>query len=115
MVIHGNTLQYEDRPNMRGGDGVVKMTNYVIKEDMHGKARLFGEIVLESGCGIGAHVHEGESEFFVIQSGKVIYNDNGAEKELSAGDIAVCAPGQSHSIRNPYEETAHVTALIVLA
>ena len=115
MIRKNNELITEARENMRGGDGTVKITNYAGKDDMHGKARLFAEILLEPGCGIGAHTHEGESEFFYIRSGKAVYNDNGTEREVAAGDVTVCAPGESHSIRNPYDEPAVVTALIVLA
>jgi len=115
MIRKSNEMKQEARVNMRGGDGTVKITNYVTKEEMHGKDRLFAEILLEAGCGIGLHTHEGESEIFCIQTGKAIYNDNGTEYEVEAGDVMICAPGESHSIRNPFDKPAYVTALIVLA
>jgi len=115
MIRKINEMIHEIRENMRGGAGTVKITNYVGKDEMHGKARLFAEILLEPGCGIGIHTHDGESEIFYIQSGKALYNDNGTEREVSAGDVTVCAPGESHSIHNPYDVPAKLTALIVLA
>ena len=115
MIRRNQELIQENREHMRGGDGTVKITNYVRKDEMHGKGRLFAEILLEPGCGIGVHTHDGESEIFCIQSGKAVYNDNGTEREVTAGDVTVCAPGESHSIRNPFDEPARLTALIILA
>ena len=114
MIKKGETLPCELREHMRGGDGTVKITNAATKDELLGKARLFGTITLEPGCGIGVHVHEGESELFLIQSGRAVYHDNGVDREVSAGDVTICEDGQCHGIRNPYDETATLTALIVL-
>ena len=51
MIRKNNEMIHEIRENMRGGAGTVKITNYVGKDEMHGKARLFAEILLEPGCG----------------------------------------------------------------
>ena len=115
MIKHENTLPVTLREHMRGGDGTVIIRDFATKEELLGSARLFGAITLEPGCGIGVHGHNGESELFFLQSGKAIYNDNGTEHEVSAGDVTVCRDGECHGIRNPYDETAVLVALIVLA
>ena len=114
MIKKGNELGVSLREHMRGGDGTVKITDFASKEELYDKARLFGEITLEPGCGIGVHTHEGESELFFLTCGKAIYNDNGTEIEVSAGDVTICKAGEAHGIRNPFGETAKLVALIVL-
>lgn len=102
------------RENMRGGNGTVRITDYVSKEELYNKGRLFAEIALDPGCGIGEHVHEGEEEIFVVTKGTVIYNDNGEEKVCTVGDVLICNDGEKHSIRNEGNIPAAVTALIML-
>ena len=115
MIKRENSLPVTLREHMRGGDGTVKIRDFATKEELLGSARLFGTITLEPGCGIGVHSHEGESELFFLQSGRAVYSDNGTEREISAGDVTICRDGESHGIRNPYDETAVLVALIVLA
>ncbi len=115
MIKKAETLPVSLREHMRGGDGTVIIRDFATKEELLGNARLFGTITLEPGCGIGSHTHEGESELFFVQSGKAVYNDNGTEREVSAGDVTICAPGECHGIRNPFDETAVLTALIIMA
>ena len=114
MIRRASECKPEYREHMRGGAGTVKMTSYVTKEELYNKGRLFGDITLEPGCGIGAHVHEGEEEIFVVTRGTVIYNDNGTEHTATVGDILICNDGETHSIRNEGTAPASVTALIVL-
>lgn len=110
-----NEFTTELRENMRGGGGVVEMTNFVTKEELNEKGRLFGKIVLKKGCGIGYHVHENESELFYILKGTAIYSDNGEEKVVSEGDVTITPPGTGHSIKNEGDETVELVALIVNA
>ena len=102
------------REQMRGGNGTVKITDYVNKEELYNKGRLFADITLEPGCGIGEHVHEGEEEIFVVTQGEVVYNDNGEEKICKVGDVLICNDGEKHSIRNEGSVPASVVALIML-
>ncbi len=98
---------------MRGGNGTVEITHFASPEELNDKGRLFANITLKPGCSIGYHVHETDSELFYIMKGEVLYNDNGVECVLSAGDVMVCPAGTGHAIANNGQEDAEVCAVIV--
>lgn len=100
---------------MRGGNGVVELTSFATPEELNNKGRLFGNITLNPGCGIGYHVHENESELFYVIKGTVLYNDNGAECTLGVGDVMICPPGTGHAVSNNGEEPAQLCAVILYA
>ena len=98
---------------MRGGNGTVEITNFSTPEELNNKGRLFANITLKPGCSIGYHVHEADSELFYLMKGQVLYNDNGTECTLTAGDVMICPVGTGHSIANNGTEDAEVCAVIV--
>ena len=114
MIRKANECPVEHREQMRGGPGTVHITNFVNKEELYNKGRLFGKITLEPGCGIGFHIHENEEEIFNIIKGTAVYNDNGTEVTVTAGDVTICGAGTGHGITNKSDETVELTALIVL-
>jgi len=99
---------------MRGGPGSVVLTEIASKEEMFSKARLFSKILLKPGCGIGNHTHEGECEIFCMIRGTAVYNDDGAEYEITAGDVTIVESGHSHGIRNDGTEDVELVGLIPL-
>ena len=105
----------ERRENMRGGEGAVQITSLVSNDDLCNKGRLFGKITLEPGCSIGYHIHESDCEIFHILSGSALYNDNGVETTVKAGDTTVTPAGSGHSIMNNTNEVCEMIALIVYA
>lgn len=115
MIKKAADLKTIYNENMRGGNGTVEITNFATPEELNNKGRLFANITLKPGCGIGFHMHENESELFYVMKGDVIYNDNGTECELTAGDVMVCPAGTGHAIACKGEETAEVCAVIVYA
>ena len=102
------------KPQMRGGKGQVTVTDLLNSGEYSGNARLIATIVLEPGCSIGEHVHENEEEVFYIISGTALYNDNGRDVMLNAGDSCVCLAGQKHSIANANKSETLVIAAIIL-
>ena len=100
---------------MRGGNGTVEITSFATPEELNNKGRLFANITLNPGCSIGFHVHENESELFYVMKGDVLYNDNGTECVLGAGDVMVCPSGTGHGIACHGEEAAEVCAVILYA
>ena len=115
MIIKSSEYKKDARANMKGGDGTVYVTEFVTSAELNEKGRLFGNIHLDPGASIGYHEHEGESELFYVVSGEAVYNDNGTEYPLHAGDTAVVTDGNGHGIANRGTEPVDLIALIVYA
>ena len=96
-----------------------KRTHYIQEEALGGPGHLITtqiidkEDVLEKDCGVGYHVHEGDAEIYVIQSGEAEYNDNGTIKTVRAGDVTFTGPGEGHSLTNKKDEPVKFVALII--
>ena len=116
MIRKKDECKKEYREHMRDGKGTVELTSLIGSPDeLYNKGRLFSRITLKSGCSIGFHVHEKDSELFYILSGEAQYNDNGEIKTVRAGDVAICPAGTGHGIENRTDETVEFIALIVYA
>ena len=116
MIRKENECKVEYREHMRDGAGTVQLTNFINGADeLYNKGRLFAKITLQPGCGIGYHVHEKDSEIFYILKGTAQYNDNGVEKEVTAGDVTICPAGEGHAIHNATDEVVELVAVIVYA
>ncbi|MCR5252006.1 MAG: cupin domain-containing protein [Lachnospiraceae bacterium] len=116
MIRKKDECKKDFKEHMRDGKGTVEITNFITgAEELCGKGRLFSRITLKSGCSIGFHMHEKESELFYILSGTAEYNDNGEIKTVTAGDVTICPPGTGHGIENCSDETVELVALIVYA
>lgn len=113
MIIKPEEYKVELREKMRGGNGTVKIENFVNAEQLNDKGRLFGKIVLEPGCSIGYHVHEKDAELFHILKGTAQYTDGDKVVTVSAGDTTLCPTGTGHGISNEGDETVELIALIV--
>jgi mannose-6-phosphate isomerase-like protein (cupin superfamily) len=101
---------------MRGGNGSVDITDLASKDELLNKCRLFSRLSMKPGCGIGYHVHENETEIFIIGRGTALYNDGGTEVEVKEGDVMIAPVGTGHAIKNSSEsETLEIIALIILA
>lgn len=114
MIKRAEDMIKTVKPQMRGGTGQTTVTDWLFAGEYTGKARLMATITLEPGCSIGEHIHENEEEVFYIISGTALYNDNGHDVTLSAGDSCICLAGQSHSIENnDKNETLFIAAIIL--
>ena len=116
MIRKKDECQKEYREHMRDGKGTVEITAFIQgPEELCQKGRLFSRIRLESGCSIGFHVHETDSELFYMLEGPAEYNDNGTVKTVNPGDVMICPPGEGHGIENISKEPAEFIAVIVYA
>lgn len=115
MIRKAADCKKEYRENMRGGNGTVEITNFATPAELNDKGRLFANITLKPGCSIGYHVHEKDSELFYLMRGEALYNDNGTEYLVSAGDVMVCPAGTGHAIANNGKEDVEICAVIVYA
>lgn len=113
MIKRKQDMKTTVREKMRGGDGQAVITDILDKGEYAGHARLLGTIRLEPGCSIGPHIHENEEEVFYVMEGQAVYNDNGTEQILDAGDSCICLGGQTHSIANRTDKTLVFFAAIL--
>lgn len=113
MVRHSEEYKIDVREQMRGGNGTVKIENFVSADELNDKGRLFGKIILEPGSSIGYHVHDKDAEIFYIIKGTAQYTDGDKVVTVNAGDTMICPTGTGHSIANEGTETVELVALIV--
>lgn len=113
MIRKAAQCKKEFRENMRGGSGTVEITNFATVEELNNKGRLFANLTLKPGCGIGYHVHETDSELFYMIKGQALYDDNGTVHTVSAGDVMLCPAGTGHAITNNGTENVELCAVIV--
>lgn len=113
MITKYSDLKTVINEHMRGGDGSVKITHFTDKEGLYNKGRMFAKVVLEPGCGVGDHDHQGEEEIYVITKGVAEYNDNGTITTVYEGDVTFCKSGEVHGITNKSNETVELIALIL--
>ena len=113
MIRKAAECKKEYREHMRGGNGTVEITNFATPEELNDKGRLFANVTLRPGCSIGYHVHEKDSELFYLMKGEALYNDNGVEYPVSAGDVMVCPASTGLAIANNGREDVEICAVIV--
>ena len=112
MIRHNGEYRLEQRVEMRGGKGAVRIEHLLEPaEHLTSATRLFARLTLDPGVSIGVHVHDGEEEIFHILSGRGEFDDNGKTVPLVPGDTTVTGGGASHGIAN----TAADQPLVVLA
>jgi quercetin dioxygenase-like cupin family protein len=89
MIKRGGSLPVDIVSNRFGGNGDVKFTRILEKEEFNGKGRLFAITALEPGCSLGLHKHSGEMEAYYILRGQGTVNDNGKETLVGPGDVVL--------------------------
>ncbi len=100
--------------HMRGGAGYILAKPILNgREEMYEKGRVFQHTIIEPGCEIGFHKHEGEAETYYLIKGSGIYYRDDEKVRINAGDITFCADGESHGFMNDTDETAEIIALIL--
>lgn len=99
--------------NMCGGEGHVIIKRILGEKELNGKCGLYAEVTLEAGCTLGYHEHHGESETYYILTGEGIYNDNGNERTVTAGDITFTPDNHGHGLANTGLENLVFMALII--
>ncbi|MDR7867042.1 MAG: cupin domain-containing protein [Sporomusaceae bacterium] len=115
MIKRNGSLPSEVFANRFGGNGEVKFTRIIEKDDFQGKGRLFSITALEPGCSLGLHTHTGEMEVYYILRGQGTVNDNGAETLVGPGDVVLTKDGESHAIANTGDTTLELVALILFS
>ena len=96
------------------GKGTCHVKHLTDKEGLYGHGRMFAHVTVDPGCSIGDHPHNGETEFYYILKGEAVFNDNGTEKMVRAGDICATGYGEVHGLENKGTEDVELIALIVM-
>ena len=112
MVNHRNEMKTETKEKMRGGEGITSFTHFVDCENEK-NIRMLAELTLPPGASIGKHVHDSETEYYIILSGSGTVNDNGKDVPVKAGDTMITGNGASHSITNTGSAPLVFHAIIV--
>lgn len=99
---------------IQNGKGTCRIKHLTDKEGMYGHGRMFAHVTIPAGCSIGDHPHVDETEFYYIIKGEGVFNDNGTEKIVHAGDICATGYGEVHGLENKTGEDLEMIALIVL-
>ena len=113
MIKTAGDQQVRIRENLRGGEGALAFHDFLLAEESYGAGKLFSRTELPAGASIGEHRHDGEFEVYYILTGTAEVTDNGTVATLHAGDMHLCASGESHALRNPGEEDLEVIMLIL--
>jgi len=113
MIKRKDEYTIQKNENMRGGDGTVIIRHLLTAEELYDKGRLYAVIVIEPGCSVGSHVHDGEMESYYIVKGEAEVTDNSNLVKVSAGDSVLTRCGEEHSIKNIGNDTLEVMALII--
>jgi len=113
MVKRKGSYTIQKNENMRGGDGVVVIEHLLSQSELYEKGRLYAKIILEPGCSIGHHVHEGEMESYYVVCGEAEVSDNGEVTTIYPGDSVLTPSGEGHSVKNVGDTTLELIALIL--
>ena len=114
MLKHPSDFTTETRSAMRQGNGTVILEHiWNCGEELRSPTRMYSRIVLEPGCSIGWHVHQDEEEIFYFLSGEALFNDNGSEVEVGAGDVTATRSGEGHSVACLGNEKTEILATII--
>ena len=98
---------------VQNGKGLIHIKDLTDKEGLYGHGRMFAHVTVDPGCSIGYHNHEHETEFYYIIKGEAVFNDDGKEVIVHAGDICATGFGQHHALENRGKEPVELIALIV--
>lgn len=114
MVRKNEQKQTERKPGPFNGKGKITVRSLLNgPEEMSQKGRVFAHTTVYPDSEIGYHVHVGDSETYYILSGQGLYNDNGKQVVVSAGDVTYTAPGEGHGIACIGDEPIEMIALIL--
>ena len=113
MYVKRENLNVETEENAKGVSTLF-INDLVDFSGRNPKLRTFALAKLIPGEEVEFHIHEGESESYYIISGSAMYNDNGDEVELAAGDATFTPSGTGHGIKNIGDDTLEFIALIIL-
>ena len=106
-------MQTAVKHNIRGGEGSPSFRYLFSAEQLGGRAEMMAVITLQPGESVGVHPHDENAEVYCILEGAATVTEDGAARELHAGDAEFCADGHTHSIRNHTDAVTRFLAVIL--
>lgn len=100
---------------MFGGPGMAHFTKLLHEDEFENHGRLYNHVLLRPGDAVGKHRHNGDFEVFFILKGEGLYDDNGSQSTVRAGDVTVCRDGEEHALRNDGPDDLEMIALILFS
>jgi len=114
MVQRAGNMEVEIREQMRGGKGTIEITHLLKQNQLKGKCRFVGSMLIRPGCSIGLHRHDNEEEIYYVIKGAGTVEDNGVRQPIKAGDVVLTGDGASHSVENTGDEDMVILGIILL-
>jgi len=114
MITRNHEAIVEDRANMRGGLGTVRLEHWFKPEHFKAKIRLCTRMTIAPGATIGEHSHEADDEIYIVLSGQGRILENGEWQDIRPGDAILTGNGASHSVENTGDEPLVIAAVIIL-
>ncbi len=109
LIVHGQDIAVR-QPGPHGGAGTT--TAHPFFRDAPALGFEFRKRVLHKGAGIGLHQHH-KDEIYYVLSGRGLYELDGGQHPVQAGDAMLTRPGSTHAIRQDGDED--LVLLIVYA
>lgn len=113
MIRRKEQMTTTDRPNLRGGDGVIRAYNLLEPQELCGKANLCAIMTVEPGCSIGEHPHGPDAELYYMLEGTLEAWDDGEKIVLNPGDAMFTAQDKTHAVRNVSDKPAKMLAVVI--
>jgi Mannose-6-phosphate isomerase len=113
MIRRADERKKLELKNAQGGLETIFPNVILEGEEFTDAGRLFNIVTFPPKSSIGYHVHNGESETYVVLSGEGKYSDNGTEVMVGVGDVTFCPSGEGHGLENIGDEDLVVIALIL--
>ncbi len=102
-----------DVEHVNGGAGYITREELITPEQRGEYCGMFNRVTLQPGCEIGHHEHHGEAEAYYIIEGSGMYEEDGQEIAVEAGDVTYCGDGHGHGLKNTGSEELAMIALIL--
>ena len=103
QVYKAADFQQWDREKAAGGEGKL-LGRFAYTRHQTGEQdaiREIGWLTLPPGASVGLHGHTINEDVYLIVEGRGIFvGSDGKEVPVSAGDVTIARPGQSHSLKN---------------
>lgn len=114
MITKNAACIIEERANMRGGKGTVRLEHWFKQDQFKAKVRLCTRMVIAPGATIGEHAHEADDEVYIVLSGNGRILEKGEWADIAPGDAILTGNGASHSVENTGTEPLVIAAIIML-